>query len=42
MLAVFGLANFSDALLILRAKEVGVSFVSVLLVYALYQASYAL
>ncbi len=40
-LAVFGLANFSDALLILRAKELGLSFVSIIVVYALYNASYA-
>jgi MFS family permease len=41
VLAVFGLANFSDALLILRAKELGLDFVSVMLVYALYNAAYA-
>ena len=40
-LAIFGLANFSDALLILRAKELGLSFVSIIVVYALYNASYA-
>ncbi len=40
-LALFGLANFSDALLILRAKEIGLSFVSIILVYALYNATYA-
>jgi MFS family permease len=40
-LAVFGLANFSDALLILRAKEIGLSFVSIILVYTLYNATYA-
>lgn len=40
-LAVFGLANFSDALLILRAKEIGLSFVSIIVVYALYNATYA-
>lgn len=41
VLAVFGLVNFSDALLILRAKELGLSFVSVILVYALYNVAYA-
>jgi MFS family permease len=41
VLAVFGLANFSDALLILRAKELGLSFVSIILVYTLYNAAYA-
>lgn len=41
LIAVFGLANFSDALLILRAKELGLSFVSVILVYALYNVVYA-
>jgi MFS family permease len=40
-LAVFGLANFSDALLILRAKQLGLSFVSVILVYTLYNVTYA-
>jgi MFS family permease len=41
VLAIFGLANFSDALLILRASELGLSFVSVIVVYALYNATYA-
>jgi MFS family permease len=41
VLGAFNLANFSDSLLILRAKEVGLSFVSVILVYALFNASYA-
>jgi MFS family permease len=41
LLTVFGLANFSDAFLILRAKELGLSFVEVILVYALYNVSYA-
>ena len=40
-LAVFGLANFSDALLILRAKALGLSFVSIILVYTLYNVIYA-
>jgi MFS family permease len=40
-LAAFGLANFSDALIILRAKELGLSFVAIILVYTLYNVSYA-
>ena len=40
-LAVFGLANFSDALLILRVREIGLGFVSVILVYTLYNAVYS-
>jgi MFS family permease len=40
-LTLFGLANFSDALLILRAKALGLSFVGIILVYALYNVSYA-
>ena len=41
VLGLFNLANFSDSLLILRAKEVGLSFASVILVYAAFNASYA-
>jgi len=41
VLAVFGLANFSDALLILRAKDLGLSFASIIFVYALYNLVYA-
>jgi MFS family permease len=41
-LTVFGLANFSDAFLILRAKDLGLSFVGIILAYALYNVSYAL
>lgn len=40
-LTVFSLLNFSDALLILRAKDLGLSFVSIILVYVLYNLSYA-
>jgi MFS family permease len=40
-LAVFALANFSDALLILRASDLGLGFVSVILVYTLYNLAYA-
>src|SRR5207249_9683021 len=41
-LTLFGLANFSDALLILRAKALGLSFVEIIFVYALYNVSYAI
>ncbi|HVH53727.1 MAG TPA: MFS transporter, partial [Actinomycetota bacterium] len=41
-LTLFGLANFSDAFLILRAKDLGLSFVGIILAYALYNVSYAL
>jgi len=41
VLGAFNLANFSDSLLILRAKDVGLSFAEVILVYALFNASYA-
>lgn len=41
-LGVFALINFSDAFLILRASELGLGFVSIVLVYALYNAAYAL
>ncbi|MEA2494664.1 MAG: hypothetical protein QOJ29_2575, partial [Thermoleophilaceae bacterium] len=40
-LALFGLANFTDALVILRASELGLGFVSIVLVYALYNLTYA-
>ena len=42
IITVFGLVNFSDALIILRMKQLGLSFVAVMLAYALYNASYAL
>src|SRR5438094_3694911 len=41
-LTLFGLANFSDALLILRVKALGLGFVGIVLAYALYNVSYAL
>jgi MFS family permease len=41
VLAVFALANFSDAFLILRAKDLGLGFVSIVGAYALYNAVYA-
>ncbi len=40
-LAVFGLVNFSDAFLILRADELGLGFSSIMLVYVAYNVSYA-
>lgn len=40
-LSLFGLANFTDALVILRANELGLGFVSIVLVYALYNLAYA-
>jgi MFS family permease len=41
VLAGFGLMNFTDALLILRASELGLGFEEVILVYALYNTAYA-
>jgi MFS family permease len=41
VLTMFGLVNFSDAFLILRAKELGMGFASVILAYAAYNISYA-
>jgi MFS family permease len=40
-LAVFGLVNFSDALLLVRAKELGLGFVGVVSAYVLYNVAYA-
>jgi MFS family permease len=40
-LAFFGLVNFSDALLILRAKALGLGFAAVILAYVLYNLTYA-
>jgi len=40
-LGLFALVNFSDALLILRAKHLGLGFAAIVLVYALYNLSYA-
>ena len=40
--AVFSLANSSDSFLLLRSGELGLGFASVILVYALYNAVYAL
>jgi MFS family permease len=40
-LTLFGLVNFPDALLLLRAQELGLGFVGVVGAYALYNSSYA-
>jgi MFS family permease len=40
-LAIFGLVNFSDALLLVRAKELGLGFVGVVGAYVLYNLAYA-
>jgi len=42
MIAVFGVANFPDTLLLLRAKDLGLGFSGVVIVYVLYNLSYAL
>jgi MFS family permease len=40
-LTLFGLVNFPDALLLLRAQELGLGFVGVVGAYALYNTTYA-
>jgi MFS family permease len=40
-LTLFGIVNFTDALIILRAKALGLGFVAIVTVYAAYNASYA-
>jgi MFS family permease len=40
-LALFGAVNFSDALLILRAKALGLGFVAIIGAYVLYNLTYA-
>jgi len=40
-LGLFAFVNFSDALLILRAKDLGLGFAAVILVYVLYNLTYA-
>jgi len=40
-LTLFGIVNFSDALLILRAKALGLGFVSIVGAYVLYNLTYA-
>jgi MFS family permease len=42
VLALFGLVNFPDALLLLRLKEIGFSVVGVILAYVLYNLVYTL
>jgi MFS family permease len=42
VLAVFSLVNSSDAFLLLRAKNLGLSTIQVILAYALYNLTYAL
>lgn len=41
LLTVFGLLNFSDALVLLRANELGLGFVGITLAYALYNLVYS-
>lgn len=41
LLGIFAFVNFSDALLILRAKALGLGFAAIVLVYVLYNLSYA-
>jgi MFS family permease len=40
-LTLFGLVNFADALLILRAEELGLGISAIFVVYALYNVTYA-
>ena len=40
--AIFGLVNFPDTLLLLRAKDLGLDFAGVVFVYVLYNSTYAL
>ena len=42
VIAVFGLVNFPDTLLLLRAKDLGLDFAGVVLGYVLYNLTYAL
>lgn len=42
LLTIFGLANFPDALLLLRVREVGFSVKGVVVAYVLFNISYAL
>jgi MFS family permease len=41
LIGVFGLVNFSDAFIILRASDLGLGFVSIVLAYVLYNVVYA-
>jgi MFS family permease len=40
-LALFGLVNFSDTFIILRASELGLGFAAIILAYVLYNVAYA-
>ncbi len=42
LIGVFGLVNFPDTLLLLRAKDLGLDFAGVVFLYVLYNLSYAL
>ena len=42
LIAVFGVVNFPDTLLLLRAKDLGLGFAGVVAVYVLYNLTYAL
>ncbi len=42
VIAVFGVVNFPDTLLLLRAKDLGLDFAGVVAVYVLYNLTYAL
>jgi MFS family permease len=42
LVAVFGVVNFPDTLLLLRAKDLGFDFAGVVAVYVLYNLTYAL
>ncbi len=42
VIAVFGLVNFPDTLLLLRAKDLGLGFAGVVFAYVLYNLTYAL
>ncbi|HKO26301.1 MAG TPA: MFS transporter, partial [Solirubrobacteraceae bacterium] len=41
VVGLFGLVNFSDAFIILRASDLGLGFVSIILAYVLYNIVYA-
>lgn len=42
LLAVFGIANFPDALLLLRAHEIGMSVSAIVVAYVIFNLSYAI
>ena len=41
LIAVFGVVNFPDTLILLRAKDLGLDFARVALAYVLYNITYA-